>query len=87
MVDPQKKQELESLILGGFCPACKSLELKYDEHEHNRVFGFRCNCCGWQRIYWARELTEISAYWSFGKNNNLHSLLKQKIRKSPPEME
>jgi Zn ribbon nucleic-acid-binding protein len=85
MVDLQKKKELESLILGGFCPACKSVNLKYEEHEHNRVFGFKCKCCGWQATYWVQELRESSAYWSFGKSNNLGSLLKRKIPKFPPE--
>ena len=63
MLSNNKKKELESVVLGGFCPNCCSHEVKYYEYSENRVFGFDCKNCGWKAIYTSSEFDAISASW------------------------
>ncbi|HIK29986.1 MAG TPA: hypothetical protein IGS17_03460 [Oscillatoriales cyanobacterium M59_W2019_021] len=63
MLDNQKAQELECLVLGGFCPNCRSADIRYREYEENKKFCFQCSQCGWKGKYTSEELTQASQSW------------------------
>jgi Zn ribbon nucleic-acid-binding protein len=64
MLDNQKTQELECLVLGGFCPKCHSVDIQYREYEENQKFCFKCFRCGWKGKYTSEELNQASSRWN-----------------------
>ncbi|MGB3239270.1 MAG: hypothetical protein WBB29_13305 [Geitlerinemataceae cyanobacterium] len=64
MLDNQKIQELECLVLGGFCPKCHSADIQYHEYEENQKFSFKCFQCGWAGKYTSDHLRQASDCWN-----------------------
>ena len=63
MLVQQKQQDLEIIVLEGWCPHCRSVEIEYYELEPNQVFGFKCCQCSYKETHTAKELTYLSAHW------------------------
>jgi RNase P subunit RPR2 len=68
MLNIHKKKELELLVIGGFCPNCRSVHLKYSESIRNTKFEFSCSKCHWKAKYGIEDLKEASTHWFQPKN-------------------
>ena len=66
MLYKKKEKELEFPILGGLCPNCRSVEVKYHEYEKDRKFWFECKSCGWKAKYTSKEFDKASSHWGPG---------------------
>ncbi|AFY34809.1 hypothetical protein Cal7507_4438 [Calothrix sp. PCC 7507] len=68
MFNIQKQKELELLVIGGSCPNCRSVQLKYTESVRNRAFEFSCSMCNWRDEYRLEDLQEASIHWFSAKH-------------------
>lgn len=69
MLNAEKDKELELLVIGGFCPNCHSVKLKYVEYITNITFEFSCSRCNWKADYRLEDLKKASTYWFSTKNH------------------
>lgn len=53
------QEELEELVLKGYCPNCLLKGLKYQEILEKAEFGFNCYSCGWKAIYRFQEFRDL----------------------------
>lgn len=55
-----KQEELEELVIKGYCPNCLLKKLAYQEILEKAEFGFDCYECKWKGRYKFREFRDLS---------------------------